>query len=425
MKNHRPSGTATQKCLVNPRLDRAANRLRPIASPLRLWSSSAISAISAVFLVLSFGWNCLPVARAQSRTPDGFPLPEPGVRFNFPRDHGSHPDYKIEWWYVTGHLFASNSVTAGKPRRFGFQATFFRRAAPIVEGLTAGSTHFGTRQLFLAHMALLDVATGRFRYEERINRDGWDAASDTNSLAVRNGNWSLRLADSATTQLELTGSLHADARFRLTLVPRKPLVIFGTNGVSRKAAEPWAASHYLTFSRLSTRGNLSVDRESFEVTGEAWMDHEISSSQLGEGQVGWDWACVQLHDGREIMTYRMRRRDGTTDQFSTLAWVDATGKTSHQNANDFKFEPLGHWKSPHTQAVYPAKVRLTTLDPGTGRRRAFTLAPLVADQELRGGVGGIPYWEGACRVRDEAGAEIGQAFLEMTGYAGNLRGPLE
>lgn len=376
-------------------------------------------------LLLLFVVSWPTVGRSQSRTPDGFAIPEPGAVFTFPRDHGSHPEYKIEWWYLTGHLFASNAVSPGHSRRFGFQATFFRRSAPRADTPGAGSTNFGTDQLYLAHMALLDVASGRFLHEERLNRDGWDAGSDTNSLDVHNGNWSLRLIAPPTVRLELNGGIRADARFQLTLVPSKPLVRFGTNGVSRKAAEPSAASHYLTFPRLAAQGNVSLGGENFAVSGQAWMDHEISSSQLGAGQVGWDWTCLQFDDGREIMAYRMRRQDGTTDPFSTLAWVDREGNKTHQNATEFKLEALANWTSPRTRAVYPGKLRLTTRDPATGRLRSFTLEPLAVDQELAGGFGGIPYWEGACRVRDESGAEIGQAFLEMTGYAGHLRETLQ
>ncbi len=40
--------------------------------------------------------------------------------FNFPRDHASHPDYRIEWWYYTGNMHAEDGA------RFGIELTFFR-----------------------------------------------------------------------------------------------------------------------------------------------------------------------------------------------------------------------------------------------------------------------------------------------------------
>ena len=233
-------------------------------------------------------------------TADGFAVPQPGTRFQFPRDHGSHPDFKIEWWYLTGHLYAAAPAPGTAPRRFGFQATFFRQAGP--RGGTDANPAFGSAHLVLAHMALVDVQTGNFIHQERLNREGWDAAAATATLDVRNGDWSLRLADPADASLQptllLRGSVHADATFALTLKPAKPLVVFGENSVSRKGADPTAASYYLTFSRLLADGELVLQREgqseTLRVAGEAWMDHEISSSQLGSGQVGWDWLSVQL-----------------------------------------------------------------------------------------------------------------------------------
>jgi predicted secreted hydrolase len=351
-------------------------------------------------------------------TADGFALPQAGRRFEFPRDHGSHPGFKIEWWYVTGHLHDTTS------NRFGFQATFFRRAADRLPGIApAGSASFSHEHLHLAHMAWLDVASGRFVSEERLNREGWDATAATNTLRVRNGNWSLELVPGATNSaMRLRGGV--DAMLDLNLVPQKPLVVFGTNGVSRKGSDPAAASHYFTWSRLAVDGRFRRGDTTQSVTGVAWMDHEISSSQLAPDQAGWDWACLQLDDGREIMAYRMRRKDGSTDPFSTMAWVAADGSVRHFAAHEFRWEPRGEWRSPKTGARYPAAIALTAPDPQGGADREFRIEPLAAAQELDGSAGGIAYWEGACRVVDTGGREIGRAFLELTGYAGNLGGAL-
>ena len=334
-------------------------------------------------------------------TTDGFAVPQPGHVFSFPRDHGSHPEFKLEWWYLTGHLFADGG------RRFGYQATFFRSAAPDK-----------STQLYLAHMAVTDVVTGRFYHQERLNREGWDAHAATETLAVHNGPWSLRMTDTVNERMELTGGVRAEAGFRLTLAPTKPLVVFGENSISRKGAAPTAASYYLTFTRLRTEGTLTLGAETLRVTGETWMDHEISSSQLGENQVGWDWLGVHFKDGRELMFYRMRLRDGSSDPASSLTWVDAAGRTQKSG---FKWEVLDRWTSPATGAVYPSRVRLTTTDPATGKPVALTLVPLAKDQELTGNLGGIPYWEGACHVFDTAGRKLGSAYLELTGYAKDLK----
>lgn len=336
-------------------------------------------------------------------TADGFALPQPGHTFEFPRDHGAHPEFKLEWWYVTGHLYDESK------QRFGFQATFFRQTSPD-----------RTTELHLAHMALLDVAAGRFLHQERLNRDGWDAFAQRATLDVRNGPWSLRLVDEPREVMELSGGVRSDARLRLTLTPRKPLVVFGEKGVSRKGDDPTAASYYLTFSRLQVTGELTLGAEApRRVSGEAWMDHEISSSQLSANQVGWDWVSIQLRDEpRELMLYRLRRTDGSEDPASTLQWVSPE---SRPQRSPHVWEVLSTWKSPATGAVYPARIRLTTKDPQTGADRMFIIEPLRSDQELTGDLAGIAYWEGACRVLDANQREIGSAYMELTGYARALK----
>ncbi len=362
-------------------------------------------------LILAGGCGfAAPLGGQVPATADDFAVPQPGHHFAFPRDHGSHPDFRIEWWYVTGHLFAEGG------RRFGFQATFFREGGAPGAGATGAA--FGDGQVYLAHMALLDVASGRFIYQERLNREGWDARADPATLDVRNGNWSLRLANPAGPRLALIGGVRAEAAFNLSLVPLKPLVVFGENGVSRKGAAASAASYYLTFSRLRAAGELSVGDRTMPVTGEAWMDHEISSSQLGADQVGWDWVGLQLRDGREIMLYRLRRADGTMDPASALTWVDAAGRTRRE---PFTWEVVDRWQSPATGADYPSRVRLTTTDPATQAAVSLTIEPLAKNQELSGSLGGIPYWEGACRIRAADGGEIGSGYLELTGYARPLK----
>jgi len=353
-------------------------------------------------------------ANDPATTADGFALPQSGHTFSFPRDHGSHDDFKLEWWYITGHLFADDG------RRFGFQATFFRSAGSLPGQSGTNNSSFGHEKLFLAHMALLDVKSGTFMHQQRLNRDGWDAFSATNGLDVRNGNWSLRMTDTNRETMDLRGSFGNGASLQLALQPRKPLVVFGQNSVSRKAADPSAASYYLTFPRLQADGEVRLDAATNRVQGEAWMDHEISSSQLGTEQAGWDWCCLQFKDGREIMAYRMRRKDGTQDSFSTLAWVSTNGVVTHLPSAEFKLETVRTWKSPATGANYPVSIKLHTRDPQTGQPVTFLLEPLADDQELSGN-GSPVYWEGACRIRDDAGKELGSAFLELTGYAGNLQ----
>ncbi len=357
--------------------------------------------------------GCLALrAQTPERTADGFALPQPGHVFSFPRDYGSHEDFKIEWWYITGHLFADDH------RRFGFQATFFRFAGSSSPSPAANDSAFGHGQLFLAHMALLDVQSQAFLHQQRLNRQGWDAGAATNALDVRNGNWSLRMTNQNPVTMVLQGTVKGDAAFQLQLLAVQPLVVFGQNSVSRKAADPTAASYYLTFPRLQVAGQVRLNGTTCPVQGQAWMDHEISSSQLGQDQAGWDWCCLQLNDGREIMAYRMRRKDGSQDTYSTLAWVSTNGTVVHLPSAEFKMKSLRTWKSPVSGAEYPVNQEVQTHEPGGHLPVNFILEPLADNQELSGR-GSPAYWEGACRVRNESGQEIGSAYLEMTGYAHN------
>ncbi len=348
-------------------------------------------------------WVTTISLRGQGVGQTEFAIPQPHPTFAFPQDHGSHPAFKLEWWYVTGHLTDEGRA------RFGFEATFFRQVS--VEVAAQPTT------LYLAHMALLEVSSGKFIYQTRLNREGWDASATVGRLELTNGPWSLRMDEGSET-MSLKGGIRSDAAFELSLKPEKPVVRFGEEGYSRKGADLGAASYYLTFTRLNVDGTLRVGGRDVRVNGLAWMDHEISSSRLSEGLVGWDWACIQLLDGRELMVYRLRLVDGSSDPASTLTWVDRAGKTQSE---PFEWKSLSTWQSPTTGGRYPSRIELKTRDPADGSERVFRLEPLAVDQELASGPGGIAYWEGACRVLDDKGGEIGSSYVELTGYVKPLK----
>ncbi len=354
------------------------------------------------------------------RAADPWKYAEPGYKVTLPRDHGSHPDYRIEWWYLTGHLWTEN-----KERRFGFQATWFRVGVDKKNRtLTHPTDAFGEDELFLAHMALVDIQTGRFIHEERFQRNNWDAWAKEEDLDLRNGNWTLKRQPGPPEQIQLSGSVLGDGRFSFRLKPIKPLVQFGEEGISRKGDARSAASIYLTFPRLELTGNLDWEGARHEVHGQAWMDHEISSSQLDQNQVGWDWASIQLQDGREIMVYLMRRSDGSFDPWSRLHWIDRDSKTTSIKPSNFSWTAKGKWKSPETGTEYPAGLVLKIDDPERKREITLHLNPLVQGQEMIGRLGGINYWEGACDVLDDSGRSVGSAYVELTGYDGKLEGRL-
>jgi predicted secreted hydrolase len=174
----------------------------------------------------------------------------------------------------------------------------------------------------------------------------------------------------------------------------------------------------MTFTRLQTTGTLKLNGTSFQVQGRSWMDHEISSSQLEQDQVGWDWVSIRLNDGRDIMAYRMRTSNEKTDPYSTVAWVDVDGNPAHQPLQDDMWRVLRRWTSPETKNTYPVEIELTLPEPKGNLAFRAHLVPLCDNQEMLGHISGIEYWEGACDVVDPEGNRIGEAYMELTGYGG-------
>jgi predicted secreted hydrolase len=227
---------------------------------------------------------------------------EAGYAFAFPRDHASHPDYKIEWWYYTGNLDAADG------RRFGYQVTFFRVG---VDPAPANPSKWAVRDLFIAHLAVSDVAGARYRSDERLSRGGPGlAGAETARYHVWNDDWTAGLDTAGRHAIEARGSAIGVA---LTLDPGKPPVVNGVGGISQKGAQAGNASHYYSLTRMPTRGTLTIDGATVPVTGTSWMDHEFGTSFLEAGQQGWDWLSMQLDDCRELMLYQLRSADGSRD----------------------------------------------------------------------------------------------------------------
>jgi predicted secreted hydrolase len=337
--------------------------------------------------------------------PPAFQIARPGRTFQFPRDHGAHPAFAIEWWYVTGLLRSRDGA-----RQYGYQLTFFRRG--LAPGPWTGSPSWRTDAFLLAHGALTRVTEGRFQFEERFGRLGLPAAAAVGALDLRVGGWTARRDGN---RIRVSFSVGGDD-LELDLDPATPPVVFGEDGVVRKGADPAAASHYLTFPRLASSGRLRGPGGEEAVRGWSWMDHEFSTTQLAPDQAGWDWAGIRLADGRSLMAYRLRGRDGRQDPWSTLTEVGPDGRI-RRATRDFRWTGAGLWRSPGSGAAYPLPVRLEAWG------EAWTLEPLVPDQELRTRLGApITYWEGACRVRDGRGREAGEGYVELTGYAHSMQG---
>jgi predicted secreted hydrolase len=331
----------------------------------------------------------------------------PGYTFAFPRDHASHPDFKLEWWYYTGNL----ETSAG--RRFGYQVTYFRVG---VDRAPENPSAWAVRDLFMAHLAVSDPVGGRYRYDEKLTRAGPGlSGAETSRYLVWNEDWRAGLD---------AGGRHAiQARSRsvgvdLLLDEGKRPAINGVNGISQKGAQAGNASHYYSLTRMPTVGSVIIDGERFEVRGESWMDHEFGTSFLEREQQGWDWLSLQLDDGRELMLYQLRRGDGSRDPRSSGTLIDRQGQTRHLGADAFSLVPAGPIFRSESGARYP--VAWSVKIPSLGFE-ARVSTPL-RNQELVTPAAGIAYWEGMIDISGTAReAPIsGKGYLEMTGYKGSL-----
>ena len=332
-----------------------------------------------------------------------------GYRYEFPRDHGSHPAFRTEWWYYTGHLHAKDG------RSFGFELTFFRRAIPSEEVKTQPS-QWSITQLYLAHFAVTDIEGRRFHFSEKLSRAGLGkAGADESQLHVWIDDWRVGTSTDSTNSQTLVAR-DGEIALALTLQSTKPVVIHGHDGISRKGAEAGQASHYYSFTRLAASGKLTIGKEQFEVTGTSWMDHEFGSADLGKDLVGWDWFSIQLTDESELMLYRLRRRDGSSDPVSSGTVVSPDGQARHLSVTDIGIETSETWTSPESKATYPNTWHIAI----PSLALSLDLVPLLAEQELRTSRSTqVTYWEGAVAVSGtKQGKPVqGVGYVELTGYA--------
>ena len=348
-----------------------------------------------------------------ARSAKGYRVPTPDYQPVLPRDHGSHPEHGIEWWYWVGHL---NAVDSGK--NFGFQSTIFRLAGDPEKSGETQSEPFGNQNLFLVHTALSDLEEEKYIHHERVMREGWQARSSEKTLSLTVGGVKVSLLEKENRHKVVT-RYPDGAKLELLFKPAKPLVSFGDRGLSRKGADPASVSWYWSYTRLEAKGTLFQNGEEIAVEGIAWMDHEISSSQLGEDLAGWDWTCMQLDDGTELKAYRLRKKDGGSDPWSAVYWIDQKGNTERVYADSFTWETLDTWTSPKTGLQYPTSVEVSVKHPTNGQQ-VYQLLPLLDAQEFTGNRADNAYWEGACEVLNEDGKRIGLAYLELAGYGGGL-----
>jgi predicted secreted hydrolase len=380
------------------------------------WAGPALAA------VLALAGCGRPSAPDQSATLGNLLGPVPGTEFRsadataaiqFPIDHGPHPDTRIEWWYFTGNLRDADQ------RRFGVQLALFRFALrPESE---AGGDDWSSGQLYMRHLAVSDLDTGRFVHDERLERAALGlAGASSEPWRV----WLPRCEARSETpsglfplRLNCDGEGH-DGRFGIDLLldTEAGPALHGDAGYSRKSAAPGAASHYYSFPRLRARGEISLGQGSgsasvpIPVSGPAWMDHEWGSAVLADDQAGWDWFSVQLDDGHSLMFFHIRDRAGQPVA-ARGSLIGPDGRVLPFAEGTIDAQPTAWWRSPHSGARYP--IAWTLHSQSLNLR--LEIAARHPGQELRTRV---RYWEGSIEARGshQGRSVAGEGFLELTGY---------
>lgn len=346
----------------------------------------------------------------------------------FPRDQGPHPDFRQEWWYLTGNLDSADG------ERFGFELTIFRFAlAPTSpQPLRLGSSHdthgsrWRTRQIYLGHFAVSDVARQRFRFAVKLSRGALGlAGAQADPLRVWVGNWQIGQArapaEAALQSAAQTPTWHLQAAgngYALSLAARPLMapVPNGERGLSRKSAEAGNATFYYSIPRIAVTGTLTRGGKALRVRGLAWLDREWGSGSLGPQEKGWDWFGLQLEDGSCVMFYSLRDRSGAQDPYSAGTWVDPEGRVRPLQRDDVHIQVLGYWTDAGG-ARYPSQWRLSAPTLGLD----LVVRPVLADQEL---VTTPRYWEGAVDVTGTRASRpiTGRGYVELVGYAATTAG---
>ena len=326
--------------------------------------------------------------------------------FAFPDDHGPHPEYRNEWWYLTGNLDGPAA------ERYGYELTLFRFAlTPLSASQHDNSSAWRADQIIIGHFAVTHVAQRKFYFAERFSRASVGlAGASARPFRVWLENWSLARLEDSSSVWQARATI-ADIELNLILTPLKPPVFNGQRGLSQKSDKPGNATYYYSVPRLQSEGSLQINGTVFPVSGLSWLDHEWGSSGLSSEQQGWDWFVVQLSDGSDLMFYSLRKHDGSQDAHSAGTWVSRQGDSTPLGAEDVTIEVLDYWDSP-LGGRYPAAWRIFS----PSLELDLLLDPVLKAQELNT----TPrYWEGAVDVTGQkAGQTIdGRGYVELTGYA--------
>ncbi|HUL65874.1 MAG TPA: lipocalin-like domain-containing protein [Burkholderiaceae bacterium] len=339
-----------------------------------------------------------PFARSALATVS-FPRVVPEV-ISFPRDHGAHPDYRVEWWYLTGVLEDAGGA------QLGMQVTFFRVRTSIDP---TNPSRFAAHQLVFAHAALADPARGSLLVEQQIARASSAVRVAETDTDIDLNRWHFARRDDGRYECDLAAR---GFRLRFVATPSQPVLLQGRDGFFPKQAAGEYASHYYSVPQLRIEAEVVRDDRKRTVRGIAWLDHEWASTLIEPDAIGWDWIGMNLDDGTALTAFQTRRKGDGAILYAYASMRPAGAARPQIYAREqVRFEPLAHWQSPRTHARYPIAQRITV------GGRAFETRPLFADQELDARMtGSAIYWEGASSL-EENGRRVGHGYLEMTGYA--------
>ncbi len=363
-----------------------------MSADLRLTRRAFASGLALT--VLSSG-----AARAQGyaglgRNAAGFAAVTPGKTFRFPDDHGPHPDFRIEWWYLTANL----TDTAGTPS--GLQWTLFRQAmrpGPQQQG-------WDSQQFWMAHAAV--TRADLHRVAEKFARGGiGQAGVEARPFEAWIDAWRMRGTDATDDRRLSPLTLNADGPdfgYALTLTADRAVVLQGDSGYSRKSERGGQASYYYSQPFYAVTGRVTLDGRAADVTGQAWMDREWSSQPLAADQSGWDWFAMHLGSGEKLMLYRMRETNGPA--YTSGTWITRDGGTTQLASGDVEMAPsamtaIGERKLPTSWRIAIPRqglaIETSPINPNSWMGTSF------------------PYWEGPIRF---SGSHAGVGYLELTGY---------
>lgn len=326
--------------------------------------------------------------------------------FSFPADHGAHPEYKNEWWYFTGNL------TAEDGREFGFQFTLFRYA--VAPKMPASKSAWATNQVYLAQIALSDINQGKYYSDERFGRGAMALAGvSANPFRAWLDNWTVSAGPAQCGDclaVDITAAA-ADFQLRLRLSNTRPAVLHGDRGFSRKSSSRGNASYYYSYTRMNTSGEIALNGAAYGVGGQAWFDHEWSTSSLEPEQSGWDWFSLQLSNRSELMVFRLRNRDEPDKDYYYGSLIHPDGVFEPLQKEDLRLSPLATWNSGASGISYPLTWQLDIPD----KTLSLLVRPRMANQEMNRS---FRYWEGAISaVGKLSGKDLtATGYMELTGY---------